>query len=347
MPPEDEIWRRTLRMALAIAISFTVAEARDQTFAFMTAMFAMQMMVKSPGPPSLAQGFGFAVVLSLATQIALFLSGILLHRPVVYLIVIGLVFWGCFHLQARGKGGPLPQLLLICNAMLPVLAVQAPDLAIDFADIMIEAAIGAPLIVWGVHALLPAAKVAEPSPPPPATDATESVLGRSLLAALVLLLPFTYFMARAEGASIVILMTCIGIVSQAPALRSRIASGLLLGNLFGGIAASLAYGAVTLFPSLVLLFLLTLLVGLIFASRINSATPLAPVFAVALTTFLILLGLGLAPVGGGSAVAFIARILDVALASLYAIGALILFAAPMRPVPPSDPGEREHAREIH
>jgi hypothetical protein len=357
MPPDpasadSETWRRSLRLALAIALSLTLAEAREAVFGFMTALFALQMMVKSPRPPSLQQGFGFAIVLIVATHVALTLTGALLHRPVAYLIIIGLVFWACFYLQARGKGGPLPQLLLVCNAMLPVLAVQDQDLAVDFANIMVEAAIGAPLVVWLVHGLLPSRRTADDATTPAAAPqvATDAAPGRSLLAALVLLLPFAWYMAQGEGASFVILMTCIGIASQAPAMQGRAAGGLLLGNLLGGIAASLAYFALTLLPSLVLLFLLTLLVGLVFASQFNSrigsrvagAAALAPVFVIAMTTFLILLGLGLAPVGAGSAAGFIARIADVALASVYAIGVIILFAAPP-PQPLLQPGEREHA----
>lgn len=315
-------------MALAIAISLTLAEARDTTFAFITAMFALQMMVKSPHPPSLKQGFGFAVILIIATHVALTLTGALLNRPVVYLITLGLVFFACFYLQARGKGGPLPQLLLICNAMLPVLAVQSPDLAIDFADIMIEAAIGAPLVVWLVHGLLPAKEVMGEAPAPTAAAAVspETALGRALVAMLVVMLPFAHYLAQAAGASFVILITCIGIVSQAPELQGRLAGGLLLGNLIGGVAATLAYLAVSLMPNLGVLFLMTLLVGLILGSRFQAGTTLAPVFGIALTTFLILFGLGLAPVDAGSGIAFMARLLDVASASLYAIGAIIVFA---------------------
>jgi len=332
MPPEAafarESRRQALRLALAMAISLTFEEARNQPFSFITAMFVVQMLAKSPHPPSLKQGIGFAVVLALASQIALTLCGLLLHRPVAYLPVLSLVFVACFYLQARGKGGPLPQLLLICNAMLPALAVLSSGLAVDFANVMIDGAIGAPLIVWLVHAILPtpSAAPAMADAPPPSVGA----LGQALLAAFVLMLPFTYFMLHAEEASIVILVTCIGIMSQAPAVRGRAVIGLLAGNLIGGVAATLAYGIVTLLPILVMLFLVTLLAGLILAGRLYARTPPAPVFGIALSTFLILFGMGLAPIGDGSSAAFVTRIIDVALASLYAIGAIALFGATRR-----------------
>lgn len=323
---DREASRQALRLALAMAISLTVAEARDQPFAFLTAMFAVQMLAKSPLPPTLGQGIGFAVIMALAGGVALTLCGLLLSRPIAYLLVLTLVFIGCFYLQARGKGGPVPQLLLVCNAMLPVLAIQSADLAVDFSNIMIDAALGAPLVVWLVHAILPSspATSAVTSAPPPMSSV--DALGHALLAAIVLMLPFAYFMFHAEEASIVILVTVIGIVGQAPVARGRVILGLLLGNLVGGIAASLAYGMVTLLPILAMLFLVTLLAGLVLAGRLFGPSPLAPVFGIALSTFLILFGLGLAPIGDGSGAAFISRIVDVALASLYAIGAVALFA---------------------
>jgi uncharacterized membrane protein YccC len=161
---------------------------------------------------------------------------------------------------------------------------------------------------------------------PPSMSKTDAAR-QALLATAVLMLPFAYFMFHAEEASIVFLVTCIGIMSQGSDARGRIVVGLLAGNLIGGVAATLAYGLVTLLPILVMLFLITLLVGLILAARLYTPSPLAPVFGVALSTFLILFGLGLAPIGEGSGAAFMTRIIDVALAWLYAIGAIALFSA--------------------
>jgi len=328
-PFDREAARQALRLTLAMAISLTFDMARDQPFAFLTAMFAVQMLAKSPHAPTLRQGIGFAIIMALASNVALTLCGLLLHRPISYLLVLGLLFIGCFYLQARGKGGPVPQLLLVCNAMLPVLAVQSADLAVDFSNIMIDAALGAPLVVWLVHAILPSEPAAAAANAPPPMSSADA-LGHALPAAIVLMLPFAYFMLHAEEASIVILVSTIGIASQAPEARGKVILGLLLGNLIGGIAASLAYGLVTLLPTLAMLFLVTLLAGLVLAGRLFGPSPLAPAFGVALSTFLILLGLGLAPIGDGSGAAFVSRIVEVALASVYAIGAITLFAANRR-----------------
>ena len=64
--------------------------------------------------------------------------------------------------------------------------------------------------------------------------------------------------------------------------------------------------------------------SLIFAGRIVTAGDRAPLYAVAFATFILLLGLGMTPLPGGSGEAFVSRLINVLLASAYAIGALSL-----------------------
>ena len=324
----DEAFRRTLRIALVMALGLTVAEVRDQPFAFLSAMFAVQLLVKSPNAPNLTQGVGFAIIMAVSSGVALSLCNMLIDRPVAYLLLLSLVIFGCFWLLALGRGGPLPQFLLLCNVMIPVLAVQSADLATDFALVMIDASVAAPLLVWLAHGLLPAARVAQA--PAQAAPAPSNAVWSASIAFIVLMLPFVYFMLNPEAASFVILVTIIGIVVQPPEARGLAAMGLLLGNLIGGIVASMAFYLLTLLPWLGLLFLVTFLAGLILAGLLHGGGKLAPVFGIALSTFLILFGLGLAPIGEGSAAAFISRLADVALASFYALGAIVLLGGMSR-----------------
>ena len=64
--------------------------------------------------------------------------------------------------------------------------------------------------------------------------------------------------------------------------------------------------------------------SLIFAGRIATAGARAPISALAFATFILLLGLGLTPLPGGSGEAFATRLINVLLASAYAIGAASL-----------------------
>ena len=105
---------------------------------------------------------------------------------------------------------------------------------------------------------------------------------------------------------------------------------MILGNLVGGLAATAAYLLVTLFPSPAFLLLVVLLVGLLFGDRIARGGELAPIYTVGLMTFLIVLGLGLSPLPQDSGTLFIARVFDVMVGAVYAIGMASLLRSAFR-----------------
>ena len=117
---------------------------------------------------------------------------------------------------------------------------------------------------------------------------------------------------------IVAVLTVIGILRQPADLGGGTATGLILGNLLGSLAATVAYLLVTLLPSPAFLLLVVLLVGLIFGDRIARGEGQAPIYTVSLMTFLIVLGLGLSPLPQDSGDIFISRVFDVMVAGAYA-----------------------------
>ncbi len=319
--------RRILRIALAIALGLTFAEAQEQPFSFLTPLLAFQVLMKMPRAPTLRQGLGFVLVVTVASGFALGLANSLQDRSIVYLGVLGVMFFGCFLMQLTNRGGPLPGMLLICNAMVPVLAVISRDLAQDFVWIMIVSAGSAVLLAWLAHALLP---------DPPVMDASD--IGaqqshetvtiapvRAALAYTIILMPAViHYLANDDEVSVVVLVTIIAVLGQRADMRQRAAFGLLLGNLIGGVLASIAYYAVVMVSWLPFLFLVTLAAALLLCEGATRTTAAAGIFTVAVPTFLILLGLGLTPIMDGSGAAFVSRFIDVALASLYALAGTIL-----------------------
>ena len=97
---------------------------------------------------------------------------------------------------------------------------------------------------------------------------------------------------------------------------------MILGNLFGGFAAAVVYNLILLSDALLFFVTVCLAASLIFAGRIATAGDRAPIYAVAFATFILLLGLGLTPLPGGSGEAFASRLINVLLASAYAVGAV-------------------------
>jgi hypothetical protein len=319
--------QRILRIGLAVALGLVIGEMQEEPFSFLPSLFAFQLLMKAPAVPRLRQGFGFVMSIAVASGVALALANSLQDRSTVYILVLGLICFGCFLAQAAGKGGPLPGLLLVCNAMVPVIAVISRDLAQDVVAIMIASAVSAVLLAWLAHAIFPDPDVGHP-PSGPATMSARTnradTVRSAFLCTIILMPALIRYLANDDEVSVVVLITIIGVLGQSADMRYRAALGLLLGNLIGGLLASLVFYLVAALPSIIFLALLTLAVTLLLTEAATRNAPAAGIFAVAVPTFLILLGLGLTPITDGSGAAFISRFINVALASLYALGGLIL-----------------------
>jgi hypothetical protein len=127
------------------------------------------------------------------------------------------------------------------------------------------------------------------------------------------------FMVTGSPVSVVVLLTVITILRQPSTLGTRTAFGLVVGNVAGGVAATVAYFFIVLFPNPVFLLLVVLFAGLIFGNGIAGSRDMAPIYTVGLATFLIVLGLGLSPLPQDSSAVFVSRVLNVVFAAVYAI----------------------------
>jgi hypothetical protein len=133
----------------------------------------------------------------------------------------------------------------------------------------------------------------------------------------------TWYVLDATQVAVVVLITIVTLLRQHdPRQGGVVAAGLILGNLIGGLAAALAYNLVLLGNTLLSFVLVCLVASLLFAGRIVMGGRYAPILAVAFATFILLLGLGLSPVPGGSGEAFLGRLVNVLLAAAYTVGAL-------------------------
>jgi hypothetical protein len=183
------------------------------------------------------------------------------------------------------------------------------------------------ITVWAAHAAFPASAsvVADTMPAASATRPAEPTVAAryALLDTLILLPVLTWFILDATEVAVVVLIVIVTLLRQHDPERGRRAAlGLILGNLIGGIAAAIVYNLVVLSNTLLFFVTACLAASLIFAGRIATAGDRAPIYAIAFATFILLLGLGLSPLPGGSGEAFVSRLLNVLLASAYAIGSL-------------------------
>jgi len=317
------------RIAFVVTAGFIVAELAAWPLAFIVPLLAVQFLAVLPGAPNGRQMLVVVLITLVTTGFAVFASELLRDRPAAYLTLLFAVFALAFWLDNFPKTKLVATLLLLSNAILPILAMRDSVASIGMRDTLVYGALVGLLLAWLAHALFP-------SRLPPAAKAVPALapspVGGEWLRAAILLLPVGLYLGQPDAASFPLVVAVLTILRQAEyGMGRRLALGLVLGNVIGGLTASAAYAVLSLFPHLATLCLILLAAGLYFGGRIAAGGPQAPVWVIALVVFITLLGLGLIEFTSGSATQFKSRLWGVAMGSIYAVGALILFARRLAP----------------
>lgn len=315
--PIAEQRRKGLRVALAVSVGFTLSVAMGAIVPFLGPLFAAQFLLSSPHPMPLGKTLGMALLMLVTGIVMMLLTSWFGDRPTIFLMVLGLIYFSCFLAQSSGKGGPAVFLVLVVAVMVPLLGILNTDLAASILSILTIGVLSGAVMMWLAHAVIPEPASIVPQLQPPAPT-TPGYL-RALANTVILLSSVTICLTSEDlGAAIVIPITVASLLGQLDTTASGRASvGLVIVNLFGGIVASLAYAILTIRPNLFSMFVIVLVVCLIVGGRAAARTADAKVYAGALTTFLILFGLGVSPLPGSAAESFSTRILYVAGAIVF------------------------------
>ncbi len=335
--PERDL-RKGVRLALGVALCFLPAMAFQWPFAFLAAVFAGLFLQGDKAPAAKA---GVALV---GTGFVLLLAGFLLFSalhpyPVAYLLAqLALLIWA-FSLSVSGKSVLLVVLALMGVLLMPYLVGLSNALALKLAFWLPLNMALALLVSAAVFALLPSTTLVTPpeAASPSAFDPERRLLRMTLVAA-----PFTLAFQLFDGGAVLTLLF-VAILAQQLAASTKagpaVASGMALANLAGGAAAVLAYELVVIDTQFGFMAVITVLTCLVMARWFISGRSDAPLAGSALTTFVILFGGAMAPLGDAVEAKMLDRLIQVAAALAWVLGAFLALDAflPEREAPAQVP----------
>ncbi|MGC1892038.1 MAG: hypothetical protein WA709_39180, partial [Stellaceae bacterium] len=102
-----------LRVALAVAAGFTLNLATGEVVPFFGPVLAVQFLIFGAGPLPLSKAVAFVGLVLVVGQAFIVLNGIFGDQPIQLLALLGLFYFVCFFVQARGQGGPVIFLCLV------------------------------------------------------------------------------------------------------------------------------------------------------------------------------------------------------------------------------------------
>jgi len=310
-----------LRFAAGTTGAFVLSEWMGWYPSFLAPLLAGVLLANLPAAPPFKVGFVLVLVQTVGAYSAYFLAALLHEMPIVLFGTIALILLLCFANLARGRGFLPILLVLISYATVPVVTMMAPQQSGSLAFALARGMMIAVVTVWLAHALWPKTS-------PPANLAAQTVFDFPIATALtgiaiVMPLMLLYLMYGITDALPVLITTVVLVINFEPQKSAMQGMAMMIGNFIGGIVAIISYALLQAAPSLTSLALITFLVALIFAVRVERGGPGGAVGLITFNQAIVLFSLALAPGGSGTGL-WVTRLVQFGIACLFAIGMMTL-----------------------
>ncbi|QOL26359.1 DUF2955 domain-containing protein [Thalassotalea sp. LPB0316] len=312
---------RQYRLAFGLTLSVAIAFAFNWPLAYFMPLLVCKFLCGDTATlPTKALAGVFVVVLG-AFFVGLQYSKFVLPYPFAFFILAGLLIFWLAYWGNSGGNEFVVTLLFISIAVIPLLAKVHAEAATQFTLGFGYSCFIAIIVTLATFSLFPINREQSMSAEQE-VSANRSVADNYYLAGLTTLvaLPAFIFFFLFDMTGGALILTFIMILAQKPQtiLGTKGSVALLVGNILGGVIALLMFAlliAVTDYGFMVLLYgvMALLLSFVIFSSR-----KVAPLFAIAITTVVVILGSSTLADGGASST-FASRILQIALACLYVL----------------------------
>ncbi len=321
----DARTRRIVRFALGTTLGSGLAYLIGFELPFLVPIL-IAMILASPAPrPTFRAGLAFVFPVALGALLGVILTRYFLHYRVIFLLVEFLVLYRIFYALAGGAAPLRMVWLLIASLIIPLVGMASIGLSVGVALGLVKGAVIAITVIWLSFGLLPdpPAKAGtpvgglDPKPekqvPPPAARAAYA--RRSVTVVFPVVVIFFYLSLYSDA----VILVYVGLLSLSPSFAAgwKQGKGMITANLIGGLVAIVFYNLLTVYPTIGMFLLLTMVVGLTFGDVIFSTQPIAPQIKSAFNAVMILVGMSVTITGADAASEFYARIVQIIMAVVY------------------------------
>lgn len=273
----------TLLMALTLGIGWDLA--------YLTPVLALSFLAPGSTMPRFREGVAFMAIIAGTTVAGFIFTKLLLDYLLLFIPLLALAMLAIFYTHRMGAKAKV--FMLISLLLMPMLSMQNVAIAYAFMQTFILGAAITVVLVWLVFSLFPdkeeAGKVpseAPSAPSPPSREARFHYAVETLLVVFPVVLIFFFF----QWMGGLIILIFITILSMNPNFNMKAGKAMILGNLLGGLFAIAVYELLVMVPLYLAMILLVLATGLFFATRLFSENPMAPLFGMGFSTFLLVIG---------------------------------------------------------
>ena len=307
------------RYAIGSTFVLAVAAGSGHTLSFVTPILALGFLAPGTAPLSVKAGFGFVVIIAIASLIGIIFSRLFLGFPYVFIPLLALAL---LHLYYTNSLNPLLKTWLIISLLLiPLISTFSHKLGgIIAINLLMNAAIAVFLVLF-IYQIFPDRNLPGPtSARPIAVPVSDIQRFNVALKSIIVILPVVicYYLFQWSGS--ILVMVFVVLLSMNPeSVSFKTGKFMIFANLAGGIAAIVAFNLFVVVPSFTFLILVTLVVGFYFGQKVFSDNPAAPLYGTGFSTYLLVLGSVTTSAEGDASAKVWSRIVQIGLAVTYVV----------------------------
>lgn len=280
-----------LRYVLGSCFILGVTALMNYDLAYLTSVLSLGFMAPGARPLTFKKAAGFVIILILITGATvvfteLFLDYALVFMPLLLLSMLWLYYTDKLPLVIK-------LFALVSLVIIPFVSIDSSAIGSYIAMRLVFNAFMAILLSQMVFWAFPLCKADVPFEKKQKEVQKQSKSQRLSYAIniILLILPVLLLFYTFKLSSSILILTFVAILSISPALANPKAGlVMVLANIIGGIFGILAYQLLVMAPSFIFMILITLSIGLFFASKLFSDNKFAGIFGSAFSTFLLILG---------------------------------------------------------
>ena len=314
--------RRTLRLGIGVTITFLIALLYDWTLAYLAPIFVAPML-QAPVGPSLGTAARMLLGTFVVFVCGLYAAGLSQVYPAFFLMALFPALFWTFRFGLRG-GSVLITLFILCGLiLLPLMAGTrievGRNVALSFVqDIAVSLAVT--MVMYALIPPLPTEPMAKPKPVLPPDEVTRRAALLTVITGSYAALYLSFGWSNVHTPIYIALYVSSLDLSRG----SAAAKGILAANVAAGLLAMLLYQLTMMAPYVPFVAVMILTVNLVLARMITSKAPWARLASFALSVVMILYGSSIRPFSDGGGSNFADRFGELAMAAVWAIGALII-----------------------
>ena len=318
--------RPVIRYAFGSTLLVAVAMGFDWFMAFLLPVLSLSFLAPGGKAPAIKGGLFFVGSLAVACYLGLALSYLFLSMPPVHILVTFLLLFHIFYTQHPLINALVKVWLIIAILLIPNIALQSMILAKLVAVTLIWNAACAILLIWVIYLILPDfpnINAEENTPSATAPEPTKKERFITALTSALVIMPVYLIFYFATIPNALLILVFVAMLSMQPAFAKDWKAGkaLIFGNTVGGLAAIVGFNIFTIVPEYGFLLAVVLLAGLVFGQYVFGKSPMASVYGMAFSTFLLVIGSVTASDSDGAGGKVWSRVWQIMIAVVYVVSA--------------------------